>query len=58
MKEVTERKMESKRGPGRKIISKIDELMEYEQYGDLKRRAEDWQEWRVWLPGACHVAEH
>ena len=58
MKEVMEGKMEGKRGRGRKRIGMIDELMENEQYGDLKRRAEDRQGWRVWLPGTCRVAEH
>ena len=58
MKEVMERKMEGKRGRGRKRIGMIDELMENKQYGDLKRRAEDRQGWRVWLPGTCRVAEH
>ena len=38
---VMEGKMEGKRGPGRKRIGMIDELMENERYGDLKRRAED-----------------
>ena len=58
MKEVMEGKMEGKRGRGRKRIGMIDELMENKQYGDLKRRAEDRQGWRVWLPGTCRVAEH
>ena len=58
MKEVMEGKMEGKRGPGRKRIGMIDELMLNEQYVDLKRRAEDRQGWRVWLPGTCRVAEH
>ena len=39
MKEVMKGKMEGKRGPGRKWIGMIDELMENEHYGDLKRRA-------------------
>ena len=58
MKEYMESKMECKRRRGRKRIGMIDELMENEQYGDLKRRAEDRQGWRVWLPGTCRVAEH
>ena len=58
MKEVMEGKMEGKRGRGRKRIGMIDELMENKQYGDLKRRAEERQGWRVWLPGTCRVAEH
>ena len=58
MKEVMEGKMEGKRGRGRKRIGMIDELMENKQYGDLKKRAEDRQGWRVWLAGTCRVAEH
>ena len=45
MKEVVEGKIEGKRGRGRKRVGMIDELMENEQYGDLKRRAEDRQGW-------------
>ena len=56
--EVLEGKMKGKRGRGRKRIGMIDELMINERYGDLKRRAEDRQGWRVWLPGTCRVAEH
>ena len=58
MKEVTEGEMEGKRGPGRKRIGMIYELMENEHSGDLNRRAEDRQEWRIWLPGTCRTAEH
>ena len=42
-------KTKGKRGPSRKRIGTIDAPLEKEQYGDLKRRAEDRQEWRVWL---------
>ena len=58
MKEVMEGIKAGKRGPGRKRIGMIDELMENERYGDLKRRAEDRLGWRVWLSGTCRVAEH
>ena len=58
MKQVMEWKMEGKRGPGSKRIGMIDEVMENERYGDLKRRAEDRQGWRVWLPATCRMAEH
>ena len=58
MKEVMEGKMEGKKGPGRKRIGMIDDLIEKERYGDLKRRVEDRQGWRVWLPGTCRMAEH
>ena len=57
-KEVMEGKIEGKRGRGRKWIGMIDELMKNKQYGDLKRKVEDRQGWRVWLPGTCRVAEH
>ena len=57
MKKVMKWKMEGKRGRGRKRIGMIDESMENEQYGDLKRRADVGQGWRVWLPGTCRVAE-
>jgi len=50
--------MVGKRGPGRKRIGMIDDLLEKERYGDLKRRAENRQEWRIWLPGTCRLAEH
>ena len=42
--------MEGKRESGRKHTSIIDDLREKERYEDLKRRAEDGQEWRFWLP--------
>ena len=56
MKEVMDGKMV--RGPGRKRIGMIVDLLGKERYGVLKRRAEDRQEWRVWLPGTCCMAEH
>ena len=49
MKEVVEAKLEGRRGPSRKRIGMIDQLMEIKRYGDLKRRAEDRQGWGVWL---------
>ena len=58
MKEVLEGKMEGKRGRGRKRIGMIDDLLEKKRYGDLKRRGENRQEWRIWLPGTCRLAEH
>ena len=58
MKEVMEGKMEGKRRRGRKRIGMLDELLENKQNGDMKRRPEDRQGWRVWLPGTCRVAKH
>ena len=28
------------------------------RFGDLKRMAEDWQEWRIWLQGTCRMADN
>ena len=39
-------------------IDMIDYFLEKERYGALKRRAEDRQGWRVWLPATCRMAEH
>ena len=58
MKEVMEGRMEGKRGPGRKRIGMIGDLLEQERYGDVTRRAENRHEWRIWLPGTCRMAEH
>ena len=58
MKEVMESKMEGKRGPGRKYIGMIDDLLEKVPYRVLKKMAENRQEWRVWLPGTCQMAKH
>jgi len=46
------------KGAGRKRIGLIDDLLGKERYGVLKRRSEDRQEWRIWLPGTCRMAEH
>ena len=36
----------------------IDDLIEEERHGDLKRTVEDRQEWRVWQPGTSRMTEH
>ena len=53
-----EKEMKSKRKPGKKRIGMIDDMLEKECYGDLKRRAEDRQEWRLCLPGTRCIVEH
>ena len=58
LKEVTDGKMVAKRGQRRKRTGMIDDFLEKEQYGNLKRRVENWQGWRIWLPGTCRMAEH
>lgn len=45
-----------------KLFKSVKRVIRYgkerKRYGDLRRRAQDWQERRVWLPGTCLVAEH
>jgi hypothetical protein len=57
VKDVLEGRMEGKRPRGRKRIGMFDELME-DSYVDMKRRAENRAEWRVWVPRTCRKAEH
>ena len=42
---------------GRKRIGMFDKFMGKERHGDLKKRAEDRHEWKVWLSGTCLAAE-
>ena len=51
--------MKGTKGPDRKSIGMIDELIVNKRYGDLKRRAEDRQGWRKSLQSAtCRLVEH
>ena len=52
-----ERKMEDREASRKRIghDNCTEDLLEKERYGHLKRRAEDRQEWRVWLPGTCRI---
>ena len=56
MREVIEGKMVSKRGPGRPRIGMLDELLERDTYGNMKRRAEDRTGWRDRKPWICQMA--
>jgi hypothetical protein len=57
MKQVMEGRMEGKRGRGRPRMGMISELKE-SSYVDMKRRAEDREEWRTWVPRTCLRAEN
>ena len=58
LREVIEGKMVGKTGPGRPRIGMLNELLERDTYGNMKRRAEDRTGWRDWMPWTCQMAEH
>jgi len=57
VKDVLEGRMEGKRPRGRKRIGMFDDIEEG-SYVDMKRRAQNREEWRVWAPRTCRLAEH
>ena len=57
LKLVLEGRMENKRARGRPRIGMDDYLME-RFYVSMKRRAEEREEWRSWLPRTCRKAEN
>ena len=58
LREVIDGKMVGKRGPRRPRIGMLNELLERDTNGNMKRRAEDWTGWRDWMPWTCQMAEH
>ena len=58
LKDVVEGRMEGKRPRGRKRIGMIDDLKEGLSYEILKRRAENRDRWKSWMPRTCQLAEH
>ena len=49
LKEVIEGRMEGKRTRGRPQKGMLDELIG-SSYGDMKKRAEGREEWKIWMP--------
>ena len=46
---VLEGRMEGKRPRGRPRMGTIDDVLD-ETYGDMKRKAENRENWRIWKP--------
>ena len=57
LKQVIEGRMEGRRGRGRPRTGMLDDLKET-SYVNMKRRAEDREAWKVWVPRTCRKAEN
>jgi len=57
MKLVLEGRMDGKRPRGRPRMGMVDDVLD-ETYGNMKRKAENRESWRVWKPGTCPWAEN
>ena len=53
MRDVMEGRMEGKRSRGRPRTGMLDDLIG-KTYGDMKRKAEDRDDWKSWVPWTCH----
>jgi len=58
MKDMIEDGIDGKRGRGRQRQGMLHELLEGGSYKQLKRRAEDRELWRKWIPRTCLRAEN
>ena len=57
MKLVLEGRMEGKRARVRPRMGMIDDVL-VETYGDMKRKAENRENWRIWKARTCPWAEN
>jgi hypothetical protein len=57
LRDVIEGRMVGKRPRGRRRVGMIDDLKEG-SYVIMKRRAEDRDVWKSWMPRTCQTAEH
>jgi hypothetical protein len=57
LKEVIEGKIEGKKGQGRPRRGMLDDLKKG-SYRTMKRRAENREEWRCWVPWTCQTADY
>src|SRR6218665_1650759 len=58
VREVIEGRMIGKRPRGRKRLGMLNEFLKESSYAELKRKAENRKEWRIWEPRTCLTAEH
>jgi len=57
LKRVLEGRMEGKKPRGRPRMGMIDDLKEG-SYTEMKRRTDDRETWRAWMPRTCRRAEN
>jgi len=53
LKEVIEGRMEGKRGRGRPRLGMLDDMITH-SYADMKRKTEDRESWKSYMPWTCH----
>src|SRR6218665_2318214 len=58
LREMIEGRMIGKRPRGRKRLGMLNEFLKELSYAELKRKAENRKEWRIWKPRTCLTAEH
>src|SRR6218665_3352164 len=58
LKEVIEGRVIRKRPRGRKRLGMLNEFLKESSYAELKRKAENRKEWRIWKPRTSLTAEH
>src|SRR6218665_1039931 len=58
LREAIEGRMIGKRPRGRKQLGMLNEFLKESSYAELKRKAENRKEWRIWKPRTCLTAEH
>ena len=51
-------RMIGKRPRGRKRLGMLNKFLKESSYAELKRKAENRKEWRIWKPRTCLTAEH
>src|SRR6218665_2837020 len=58
LREVIEGRMIGKRPSGRKRLGMLNEFLKESSYAELKTKAKNRKELRIWKPRTCLTAEH